>query len=83
MFDTIKDTHDVLWVIDDRDQVVNMWRNDLGLPTLQVADGDVLVTKGNVVLGANSTQAGNLTLWDGFRLIATSVLGNAASVSAC
>jgi len=39
MFDTIKDTHDVLWVIDDRDQVVDMWRNDLGLPTLQVADG--------------------------------------------
>tara|TARA_R100000008_G_scaffold81395_1_gene64581 strand:- start:238 stop:720 length:483 start_codon:yes stop_codon:yes gene_type:complete len=36
-----------------------------GQDTLQVADGDVLVTKGNVVLGANSTQAGNLTLWDG------------------
>ena len=40
MFNDIKDTHDVLWVIDDRDQVVDMWRNDLGLPTLQVADGD-------------------------------------------
>ena len=39
-YDKIKDTHDVLWVIDDRDQVVDMWRNDLGLPTLQVADGD-------------------------------------------
>jgi len=39
MFNTIKDTHDVLWVIDDRDQVVDMWRNDLGLTTLQVADG--------------------------------------------
>jgi len=36
-----------------------------GQNTLQVADGDVLVTKGNVVLGANSTQAGNLSLWDG------------------
>ena len=40
MFDTIKDTHDVLWVLDDRDQVVDMWRNDLGLTVLQVADGD-------------------------------------------
>ena len=36
-----------------------------GADALEVADGDVLVTKGNVVLGANSTQAGNLTLWDG------------------
>ena len=35
-----------------------------GQNTLQVADGDVLVTKGNVVLGANGSQAGNLTLWD-------------------
>ena len=36
----IKDKYNVLYVIDDRNQVVNMWRNDLGLPTLQVADGD-------------------------------------------
>ena len=40
MYDTIKDTHDVLWVIDDRQQVVDMWRDDLGLTVLQVAKGD-------------------------------------------
>jgi len=39
MFELIKDTHDVLWVIDDRQQVVDMWRKDLGLTVLQVADG--------------------------------------------
>ena len=38
-YDTIKDTHDVLWVIDDRQQVVDMWR-DLGLTVFQVAPGD-------------------------------------------
>lgn len=30
----------VLGCFDDRDQVVDLWRNKLGLPTLQVADGD-------------------------------------------
>lgn len=31
---------DILCVIDDRDQVVHMWREDLGLTCLQVAYGD-------------------------------------------
>lgn len=30
----------IRYVLDDRDQVVNLWRNKLGLPTYQVADGD-------------------------------------------
>ena len=30
---------DVWLVVDDRDQVVDMWRNELGLKCLQVADG--------------------------------------------
>lgn len=32
--------YDVAWVVDDRDQVVRMWRQDLGLTCLQVAEGD-------------------------------------------
>lgn len=32
--------YDVRWVIDDRDQVVRMWRDELGLTVLQCADGD-------------------------------------------
>lgn len=32
--------HSVLAVFDDRDQVVNLWRRRLMLPTFQVADGD-------------------------------------------
>jgi hypothetical protein len=35
----IKPHFDVLWVFDDRNKVVKMWR-DLGLTCLQVADGD-------------------------------------------
>jgi len=35
----IKDAHDVLFVLDDRDKVVKMWR-ELGLKCLQVADGN-------------------------------------------
>jgi hypothetical protein len=35
----IKDKYDVLFVLDDRDQVVRMWR-DLGLTCLQVAYGN-------------------------------------------
>tara|TARA_R110002012_G_scaffold18124_1_gene66933 strand:+ start:74 stop:535 length:462 start_codon:yes stop_codon:yes gene_type:complete len=31
---------DVLFVLDDRNQVVDMWRNTLNLPCLQVAEGD-------------------------------------------
>lgn len=32
--------YNVLFVLDDRDQVVDMWRNELGLTVLQVAEGD-------------------------------------------
>lgn len=35
----IKDQYNILFVIDDRDQVVNLWRS-LGLTCLQVAPGD-------------------------------------------
>lgn len=31
--------YNVVFVLDDRDQVVDMWRNELGLKCLQVADG--------------------------------------------
>lgn len=30
----------ILYVLDDRDQVVHLWRNKLGLPTYQVAEGN-------------------------------------------
>lgn len=30
----------IRYVLDDRDSVVNLWRNKLGLPTYQVAEGD-------------------------------------------
>jgi predicted kinase len=36
----IRDFYDVACVLDDRDQVVRMWRDELGLTCLQVADGD-------------------------------------------
>jgi predicted kinase len=36
----IRDKHSVDVVIDDRDQVIDLWRRKLGLPTFQVADGD-------------------------------------------
>lgn len=40
MFDAhIQGRYDVAYVLDDRDQSVDFWRNDLGLTTLQVADG--------------------------------------------
>lgn len=32
--------HEVIAVIDDRQQVVDMWRDDLGLPCFQVAKGN-------------------------------------------
>jgi hypothetical protein len=35
----IKDKYSVLFVLDDRTRIVNMWRN-LGLTCLQVAPGD-------------------------------------------
>lgn len=35
----IKGTYDVLFVLEDRDQVVEMWRKDLGLTCLQVDYG--------------------------------------------
>lgn len=36
----IRDQHHVECVIDDRDQVVDLWRRKLQVPTFQVADGD-------------------------------------------
>lgn len=36
----IKGTYQVLFVLDDRQQVVDMWRNELGLKCLQVAEGN-------------------------------------------
>lgn len=40
MFDThVRDKYNVLFVVDDRDQVVEMWR-EMGLTCLQVAPGD-------------------------------------------
>jgi len=36
----IAKTYNVLFVLDDRNQVVDMWRNELGLTCLQVAEGD-------------------------------------------
>ena len=36
----IKDNYNVLMVFDDRNQVVDMWRNGLGLQCFQVADGN-------------------------------------------
>ena len=35
----IAPTKDVWFVLDDRDKVVNMWRNVLNLPTFQVGEG--------------------------------------------
>lgn len=36
----IKGKYNVLFVLDDRDQVVKMWRHELGLKVLQVAEGN-------------------------------------------
>jgi predicted kinase/uncharacterized HAD superfamily protein len=36
----IQDKYNVHFVLDDRDQVVDMWRNELGLKVLQVSEGD-------------------------------------------
>lgn len=36
----IEGKYNVLFVLDDRDQVVNVWRNELGLTVFQVAEGD-------------------------------------------
>jgi len=32
--------YNIHFVLDDRDSVVNLWRNELGLPTFQVSNGD-------------------------------------------
>lgn len=41
LFDThVRDNYNVVPVVDDRASVVNMWRNELGITTLQVADGN-------------------------------------------
>jgi hypothetical protein len=36
----IRGKYYVDFVLDDRDQVVKMWRHELGLPCLQVAEGN-------------------------------------------
>ena len=36
----IKGKYDVQFVLDDRQKVVDMWRNAIGLTTLQVAEGN-------------------------------------------
>lgn len=36
----IEGRYEVVWVCDDRNQVVRMWRDVLGLTVLQCADGD-------------------------------------------
>jgi hypothetical protein len=36
----VRNTFDVQFVLDDRNRVVNMWRNKLGLTCFQVQDGD-------------------------------------------
>ncbi len=36
----IRDSYRVLFVLDDRNQVVDLWRDDLGLACFQVAPGD-------------------------------------------
>jgi predicted kinase len=36
----IEGKYSVWFVLDDRDQVIDLWRRKLGLPTFQVADGD-------------------------------------------
>lgn len=36
----IKDKYEVLFVLDDRQRVVDMWRKELGIPCLQVNYGD-------------------------------------------
>jgi predicted kinase len=36
----IRDRFHVEFILDDRDQVVKMWRHELGLPVLQVAEGN-------------------------------------------
>lgn len=36
----IRDNYEISFVLDDRDQVVKMWRDDIGLKVLQVASGD-------------------------------------------
>ena len=38
--DKIKDVYDIMYVFDDRNQVVDMWRNALDLTCLRVADGN-------------------------------------------
>lgn len=41
LFDAhIRDHFNVRYVLDDRDRVVKMWRNELGLTVLQVAEGN-------------------------------------------
>lgn len=36
----VEPVFNIKFVLDDRNQVVDMWRNELGLKVLQVAEGD-------------------------------------------
>lgn len=36
----VEDQYNTLWVFEDRNKMVNFWRNEMHLPTLQVKDGD-------------------------------------------
>jgi hypothetical protein len=41
LFDVyVKDKYNILFVLDDRDKVVRMWRHDLNLVVFQVAEGN-------------------------------------------
>lgn len=35
----VRDKYNIRFVLDDRDRVVKMWRNEIGLKVLQVAEG--------------------------------------------
>ena len=35
----VEGKYNILWVFEDRDKMVNFWRNEMHLPTLQVKDG--------------------------------------------
>ena len=38
--DHVRGRYNVMFVLDDRNQVVDLWRHELGLPCFQVAEGD-------------------------------------------
>ena len=40
IFETVKDKYDIHFALDDRNQMVDMYRQELNLPCFQVAPGD-------------------------------------------